>query len=116
MRYVAGGGVKGEGGERALFLREGLGKNTNQRYGSNKGHWEGFASQKGWEGDLCMRGATRGEKREMLVDFLPYLKKDVKMGGAEISRIMSALRSRWVEGLLDVGMHQLSGHAKHRGE
>jgi hypothetical protein len=51
-----------------------------------------------------MRRATRDEKREMLVDFLLYLKKDVKMGGAEISRMMSALRSRWVEGLSDVGV------------
>ena len=51
-----------------------------------------------------MRGATRDEKREMLVDFLRHLKKDVKMGGAEISRMMSALRSRWVEGLSDVGV------------
>jgi len=93
-----------EGGRRAQFLKEGLGKNTNQRYGINKGHWEGFAVERGWEGDVCLRSATRDEKREMLVDFLLYLKLDVRMGGAEISRVMSALRSRWVEDLSDVGV------------
>ena len=93
-----------EDGGRTQFLKEGLGKNTNQRYGVNKGLWEGFATGKGWGHDPCMRTATRDEKREVLVDFLLHLKRDVRMGGAEISRVMSALRSRWVEDLSDVGV------------
>ena len=100
--HVAGGDDKAMDEERATFLRQGLGKNTNQRYEVNKGHWETFATEKGWGGDLCMKKASTDEKREVLVDYLRYLKVEVKMNGAEITRIMSALRSRWVDGLSDV--------------
>ena len=97
-------GAKGDQDEngRAEFMKRGLKKRTIERYNGNSNLWPLFAEKRGWGSDLCMKSASEGQKRETIVSFVQWLAVERGINGDEIARIMSALRSRWVQACADV--------------
>jgi len=91
-----------ESRDREAFIRKGLKKRTIDRYNGNSHLWPTFAGGKGWSRDLCMKEASATQRRVMLVDYIQWLTEERKINGDEISRIISALRSRWVQACADV--------------
>ena len=98
---IGTGGGQDEKG-RAEFMKRGLKKRTIERYNGNSNLWPLFAGGKGWGADLCMKNASERQKRETIVSFVQWLAVEKGINGDEIARIMSALRSRWVQACADV--------------
>jgi hypothetical protein len=101
LRAFTGGKSEKESQEREVFIRKGLKKRTIDRYNENSHLWPTFAGGKGWSRDLCMTAASATQRRVMLVDFVKWLAEE-KINGDEISRVISALRSRWVQACADI--------------
>ena len=92
--------------ERAAFMQKGLKKRTVERYRGNCQLWPAFASERGWGTDLCMKGASDPQRRVVVVDFVMWLYEQKKVNGGEVSRILSALRSQWVQACASVSVFE----------
>ena len=79
-----------------------LEKGTKNRYQTNGDLWDAFTRQT--DLDPLLEGLPKEAKRRAIVDFIRFLKEEKKINGAEVTRVMTAVRSRFVENCMDVDM------------